>query len=173
MQATSSGCKPLIGRQSDPTCNSLVKYIADDFVPKSHPDAIILSANWQGSDTADLQKTIEALRPHTKRIIVFGPIVAYDQPLPRILARSLYAQDPAVVASHRIPGRDEIDRELADRLRTEDVEYISLFRTLCPSDCVTWINRNTPLQYDYGHLTREGSVFVASLIDKRLFGAAR
>ncbi|MEZ0238739.1 MAG: acyltransferase family protein [Methylophilaceae bacterium] len=172
MQATSSGCKPLIGRNTDPTCNKMVNYIAEGFVPKSHPDAIILSANWLGSDAADLQKTIDALRPHTKRIIVFGPIVAYDQPLPRILARSLYAQDPAVVASHRIPGRDEIDRALADRLRTQDVEYISLFRTLCPSDCVTWINRNTPLQYDYGHLTREGSVFVASLIDKRLFGAA-
>jgi peptidoglycan/LPS O-acetylase OafA/YrhL len=173
LQATSSGCKPLVGRKADPTCNRMVSYIAENFAPKSRPDAIILSANWQSSDAADLKKTIATLRPHTDRIIVFGPIVAYDQPLPRILARSLYMQDPAIVGQHSLPGRDDIDYQLFNALRTTDSEYVSLYRTLCRPNCITWIDRSIPLQYDYGHLTREGSVFIASLLDKRMFDATR
>jgi peptidoglycan/LPS O-acetylase OafA/YrhL len=173
MQATSSGCKPLIGRKSDPTCNSMVNYIASDFAPRSHPDAIILSANWQTSDAADLKKTINALREYTNRVIVFGPIAIYDQPLPRILARGLYDGDPAIVLRHSVPGRDQIDRQLFHALRTTDSDYVSLYRTLCRPGCITWIDRTIPLQYDYGHLTREGSVFIASLLDKRMFGTTR
>lgn len=118
MQATSSGCKPLIGRESDPTCNSMVNYIATAFTPRSHPD-------------------------------------------------------PAIVLRHSIPGRDQIDRQLFHALRTTDSDYVSLYRTLCRPGCITWIDRTIPLQYDYGHLTREGSVFLASRLDKRMFGAPR
>lgn len=169
LQATSSGCKPLLSRRADATCEALVDYIAEDFVPRAHPDTIILSANWLASDAPELRKTVEHLRQHTARIIVFGPIVAYDQPLPRILARSLYNEEPDLVDRHRIPGRDEADRQIAQTLRADGVAYVSLFRLLCPQHCITSINRGIPLQYDYGHLTREGSLYVARQLDPGMF----
>lgn len=173
LQATSSGCKPLLGRKSDPTCNRLLDYIAGDFVAQSRPDAIILSANWQNSDAADLKNTIAALRRHTDRIIVFGPIVEYDQPLPRILARSQYFNDPGIIERHRLPGRAQTDRLFAEMLRVPEVDYVSLYDAICPDRCLTRVGDNVPLQYDYGHLTREGSVFIASKLTPRLLGHRR
>lgn len=170
MQATSSGCKPLLGRNADRTCNQMVNYIVRNFLPQARPDAIILSANWAGSDAADLKKTVEALRPYTHRIIVFGPIVEYDQSLPRILARSLYSHDPAIVERHRTPGRDLIDERFARELADDGIEYVSLYRMLCQPGCITLVDSITPLQHDYGHLTREGSVLIAKKLKTQLFG---
>ena len=42
------------------------------------------------------------------------------------------------------------------------IDYVSLVDTLCRADvCQTYASDNIPLQFDYGHLTGEGSVLVA------------
>jgi hypothetical protein len=48
------------------------------------------------------------------------------------------------------------------------VPYVSLFDLLCNADgCRHYATRDVPLQFDYGHLTREGSSTVAGLFKTR------
>jgi hypothetical protein len=49
---------------------------------------------------------------------------------------------------------------------SSSVSYISLISSLCSDNgCLTKVDdKNTPLVWDYGHLTPEGSIFVADEI---------
>ena len=52
--------------------------------------------------------------------------------------------------------------ELAEQ---KGVEYISLYRDLCgPETCAEFARNGVPLQFDYGHLTKEGSLLVAQKV---------
>jgi len=54
---------------------------------------------------------------------------------------------------------------MADLAQREGVRYISFNKMLCgPGSCATSAADGTPLLYDYGHLTVEGSALVATLM---------
>jgi hypothetical protein len=47
------------------------------------------------------------------------------------------------------------------------VHYVSFFKSLCrENSCVEYAAQGVPLQFDYGHLTKDGSVLLAELLQK-------
>jgi len=51
------------------------------------------------------------------------------------------------------------------------VPYISLMTILCPKDgCTEYAADGAPLQFDYGHLTLQGSVYVGREVNARFPG---
>ena len=79
----------------------------------------------------------------------------------RLLAFSVRDHDLAIPDHHRLDER-QLDASMAQLARNRHVSYISFYRVLCRSaSCEEFGGKDVPLQYDYGHLTREGSVLVA------------
>jgi peptidoglycan/LPS O-acetylase OafA/YrhL len=171
LQATAAGCKPVLNAEGDGWCTALMRAVIEDFLPKHHLDGIILSARWVAGQAEDAKRTAEALRAYADRVIVFGPIVEYDQALPRLLARGILVRDSDLPRHHLVSGPQQADRVFAQTLKAAHVPYISIYGTVCAPSCRLWASDDVPLQYDYGHLTEAGSRAVARLIGEALFGA--
>jgi peptidoglycan/LPS O-acetylase OafA/YrhL len=171
LQATASGCKPHIGTGGERRCTELMRFIFEKFVPRTHVDGIILSARWNDGDIRNAKVTAETLRPYAGRIFISGPIIEYDQPLPRLLALALTNKldQTAFVAKYRRRSQEETDRLFASALADDPGRYLSVYRTLCDPQCAIWANEQVPLQFDYGHLTREGSILLAFRFGSQLF----
>lgn len=159
MQATSTGCKPVFAGKGEETCIALVDMALSEFLQSNRPDIIILSARWIGSDIPDVERTLQSLTGKAGRVVVIGPIVEYAMPLPRLLAQVSSGRDPALLIGARLPDQAKTDRDLEAAVRAAGADYISPYRLLCANDaapCRTTVN-GVPVQWDYGHLTAQGS----------------
>lgn len=171
LQATASQCRPLLERRQSRRCEDLLRYIVKEFLPENRLDGIILSARWTGRELDELIRSAEHLEQYAERVIVFGPIVEYNDPLPRILAQSMFSKNvPAgFVAAQRSPDALQTDRKFATALEQASIEYVSLYEAMCSPECLTLLDDGTPLQFDYGHFTKAGSIEVIRRLKPLLF----
>lgn len=168
MQATASGCKPTIETDGERRCVNLMKSVLEDFITPQTVDTVVFSARWQEEDLPALEKTIQELRRRgIKKIVVLGPTVEYAQSAPLILARIAWGGDGRL-SDYRVDQRSELDEMMQAFADKNKVEYISLYKTVCPdNNCIDTIN-GVPIQSDYGHFTNLGSKLVAERIAGRL-----
>lgn len=167
MQATSTGCKPVIETQGEVTCRLLAASTFERIGQDLRPDLLVLSARWEASDMPALRRTIETLRPKVGRLLVSGPIVEYGVALPRLLAQIAEGRDPALFISARVTKTRALDAELRALVEAAGADYASPYSVLCPASgeaCTTQTAQGVPIQWDYGHLTREGSGYVANAV---------
>jgi peptidoglycan/LPS O-acetylase OafA/YrhL len=168
MQATATGCKPVLHQRprQHPGCTRLMTYILGDYLVHHHVDALWLEGRWEADDLPSLAATLDWLRAHQVRVTLFGPMLQYDSPLPRLLAMSLRDGDPSIPVAHLIPAFWSLDDRMAALARnTWKVPYVSMIRLLCKGrDCLQYAGAGVPLQSDYGHLTEDGSVRVAKML---------
>jgi peptidoglycan/LPS O-acetylase OafA/YrhL len=173
LQATVAGCTPVIeAKNRNALCTEMLKYILEKFLPRTHLDGIIVSAQWKSEDILqEVIKTANALRSYADRVIIFGPMIEYDQALPRILARAIALNKPEAKFAelHRLVAQKKIDRAFATALKSWPIEYISIYGTLCNPGCEVWATKNAPLQFDNSHLTCEGSIELARKVGSQLF----
>jgi hypothetical protein len=79
---------------------------------------------------------------------------------------SISQNDPLLPRRHLESFVKPLDRQMA-RLCREDwhVPYVSLFDIFCGNDsCIQYAAPGIPLQSDYGHLTKAGSILAARRI---------
>ena len=173
LQATAAGCRPVYGEGGEEHCTGMVRYLYNEFLPNNHLDGVIISARWDPKDLPELISTVRAIRRYASRVIVVGPIVQYVQPLPRILARGivLHKPEPEFAAQYRQPAQAETDRLFAAGLKTQGIEYLSAYKSVCDPDCRLWADADVPLQFDDDHLTRQGSGYLAKKFGAALFPA--
>jgi peptidoglycan/LPS O-acetylase OafA/YrhL len=166
MQATVSGCKPLLEQSAfvSDACTSLVNYIYKDYLPSHHVDRVLIAARWQDKDLVPLSHVLDWMAARGIQVVLFGPMVQYDAALPRLLAFSIRGNDPGIPDEHRLDER-ALDASLSQLAQARSVDYISFYRTLCgPKSCEELAPNDVPLQFDYGHLTKEGSVLVVERV---------
>jgi peptidoglycan/LPS O-acetylase OafA/YrhL len=165
MQATASGCRPTIEQTffSEDGCRRMMDYIFSDFLPTHHVDALLIAGRWLPEDLPRLARTVAWTKERHIEVILFGPMLQYDSPLPRLLATSIKNNEPGNPYGHRIASYERMDEEMAKMAVNEwHVQYISFFKTLCgPASCTEYAGKDVPLQSDYGHLTADGSILVA------------
>jgi peptidoglycan/LPS O-acetylase OafA/YrhL len=171
LQATGSGCKPMLEQPllASDTCQQLMGYIFKNYLPSHRVDRVLIAARWQEGDLAPLAHTLDWMKQRGISVVVFGPMVQYDTALPRLLAFSIREDDPEIPDEHRLDQRSLNDslRRIADQ---EAVDFVSLYESLCgPRSCAEFGANGVPLQFDYGHLTKEGSILVA----QRLFSSGQ
>jgi hypothetical protein len=164
LQASSAGCRPVAGGTGEPRCLALMKSIFEDFVPAHRLDAIILSGRWRANEAEAVASTVALLKPHARAVIVLGPRVLYRSPLPRLLAMQIIERDPGLADRARNADQKAVDQLLAKKLKGTGAQYVSIYKAICPQDdrCRTTDSSGRPLQFDYGHFTPFGSVFVAN-----------
>ena len=156
-QITASGCKPTISYQGEKRCSQLMRYAFEEIIPSGKYDKIIISARWRLDDLPWLLRTLDHLENEVAKITVLGPIIEYTQPLPRILAHSDF--EDKLMRTRKYEFIEEIDSEFENELKDRSVKYISILNNICDSTgkCKTLVG-NKPIQFDYGHLTLEGSL---------------
>ncbi|MEV5023806.1 acyltransferase family protein [Sphingobium sp. LMA1-1-1.1] len=166
LQATAAGCKPLVNSRGDARCLALMHQVFNEHLKRIRPNMVILSARWLEKDVPDIEKTVRLIQQATPRVIVSGPIVEYDQPLPRLLARHIDRDEP--IDMHRNKQVPLVDRQLAAAMKRAHIPYFSPYASLCAPDCRLWVTPGVPVQFDYGHLTQQGSVLIADLMARQI-----
>ena len=175
LQATASGCKPVLGAQGAGRCTALMREMLERFIPAHHLDAIVVAALWDEADIPALRATLNAVRPYAARVIVFGPVPRYDQPAASLIARHMLRGELPGVQAHLLPGVKPLDALMRTAVAPL-AGYVSPYRAICPDDrCRLLAADGVPLQFDYHHLTREGSDWLVAALrreDPTMLGAS-
>lgn len=173
MQVTSSGCEITLtrGDAERDVCDRMAKLVYGDLLIHRRPDGVILAGRWWPKDLPRIAETLDWLKARDIPVILVGPIPQYSDDLTRLLILSWRFNDPGLPARRRLAWPAEVDRDLRKLTAEKGVPYVSLYDLLCDArDCTMLVDPTTPLQWDYGHMTPEGSRFVAQrLRDRGLF----
>ena len=167
-QFTASGCPPILGitRESRAGCSDINDSILER-VRALRPDVVLLAAAWGEYQFGALPQTLAALKSIGTRVVVFGPAPRWIDPLPRTLYLA-YERDRL----HRVPSRlasgfdgviETRDQQLHAMAASLGVPYVSVLAILCNEDgCLTRLGERADdlVQWDQGHLTTVGSVYV-------------
>ena len=182
-QVNTAGCKILLDEvnQSKSMCGQLATYLYD-FLARHPVDTVLLSGRWGKSDLPALKRTIDWIEQHGMHVVVFGPAIEYDAPLPRMLAIGLRDHAPSLALRHRLLEPEQLDAEMRNLVRKEwGVRYISAYEDLCaaregtgvvpqrnePGDCVLYAEPGVPMLFDTDHFTAQGSVLYAHVMRAR------
>lgn len=163
LQASASGCRPVLPITGSKRCTDLIQYIYNDFLPKTRLDGIILSARWGDSDSKSLTKTINFLERFVPKIYVIGPTVEYKPALPMLISKlKIYdADDSQEVLNFVDFKRKSLSDILEFETSSTSATYIPIFDEICTvSSCKVLTSEGTPLAWDYGHFTIEGADFL-------------
>jgi len=173
LQATVAGCTPILEDKSrSAACTEMMQYIFQRFLPHVHLDGIIISARWESDEILpELVKTANTARHYADRVIIFGPMVEYDQALPRIMARAIafHKSETEFADLHRWGLSQKVDRSFSTVLENGPIEYVSVYQALCAQGCQIWATKKAPLQFDNDHFTCEGSIDLAKKVGPQLF----
>ena len=163
LQATASGCKPIIGGDGLERCRRLMKFVFEDFLPTHHLDGIIISARWKKEDVEPSIETAHRLEKFADRVVIFGPTVEYKIGLPKLLALASAREDASLVDRSRLSDQREIDRMFERSIAEDSIGYFSVYEALCSGGhCRVLDDNGLPIAFDYGHLTVNGSAIVAA-----------
>ena len=155
--ATETGCRPLLDGKGEKRCTNLMKGMFETYIPHHDIDVIIIAARWKTEDAALIHATINAMKKKNREIILFGPIIEYEAPLPRIMARSINVNNPSLPSSMEVNEVSITDKAIGDAANRAGARFVSLIDVMCPgSHCIT-LQHGKPIQFDYGHLTEEGA----------------
>jgi len=187
-QYTAGSCPPLIGVniRSHPNCTEINDFVMR-FVSREKPHTIYLHATWTHYSPEDisngLQKTIAAIIDESPsiRIVVIGGVPQWGpQGLPSLLARMswVFPKETPLIAGQKLVSRlgkaREFDRLLAEIVNgfAANAKFVSLIDALCDQDaCVAFVDEDrhvVPISWDYGHLTKGGSVYISGILLDRV-----
>ena len=176
LEASVSGCEPSVQGKPDngpftrlnrhlfgDVCRPLMDFIFKQYLITNHVDRILLAARWEQQDLPRLNDTVRTLKARGIDVLLFGPIVQYDADLPSLLVASLRQGDPDLPLKHRLTHYQALDQEMSTLAKQWGIEYVSYFKMLCDGrGCTEYVNDDTPLQSDYGHLTSAGSLLISA-----------
>lgn len=163
LQATASGCRPLISYSGEKRCTDLVRYAFNEFLVGQEIKGVILSARWQSDELDDLAKTVSYLLRYVDSVIVLGPTVEYQKALPYLLMGGESRSDvySKYVTHFVVPDRKSLSDDMRRALSGTKADYVAVFDELCGSDeCRVYDDGGKPIAWDYGHFTLAGADFV-------------
>jgi peptidoglycan/LPS O-acetylase OafA/YrhL len=164
MQANGVGCKPVLQQRPRQfaTCTAIMNFVLRDYLATHKVDAVLLAAHWDDGDLPSVAETLTFLHQQHIPVVLIGPIVQYDSALPRFLALGISHGDSSLAARHRLQYVEPLDEQMGSLARSTGTPYLSLYRLFCfQNRCDECAKPGVPLQFDYGHLTKEGSILAA------------
>ena len=174
LQASVGSCPPLLAEPADATslCRAMMRFIYADYLPRHPVDKLLLSARWSETDPDRIGDIVSWAHAHGMEVILFGPTIEYDQPLPRLLAEGMMRDSNLQTAAdtHATGDAIRMDRTLAKLAREQwKVRYISWFEDLCSpkGQCPALAGPDIPMLWNQDHLTTAGSVAFARAIKAR------
>jgi peptidoglycan/LPS O-acetylase OafA/YrhL len=169
LQASVSGCKPVLGGISRGDCGRMMHYIFDDFLPTHSVQGVFLTARWSSEkDFENAQAIVTWCARHKVELYIIGPVVEYDAPLPKLLAYSIALHDPNLPEQHMRTDFFDLDARMKHKAEDDwKVHYISLIDAECPArKCLDYADaaQTASLMQDDNHLSNAGSMLVMQKI---------
>jgi hypothetical protein len=165
MQATASGCRPLLESSGKMYCTSLMHEVMQDYLPQHPVDAVILAAAWEFEDAGHIAQTVAYLARYARKVVVIGRAPGHFMDLPALLSRGILEHDEQLILEEQLSYPFEIDLLFKKALLAAN--YVSLVDGLCPQNrCIVYAAPGVPLQFDTDHFTTEGSILAARYIDR-------
>ncbi|WP_138479050.1 acyltransferase family protein [Dyadobacter bucti] len=168
VQASASGCLPVLRKDKKNRCTELIDYIYLDYLPKNaHKiDGVIISANWITCNSPkelvrDLHETIAYLEKLKIKVILIGQNETYTIPYASIAAReNEYDYDASEQFSNRflVPLSDTINNTLRRHFQSKYVDIYNI------SSIPKVSENNIPYMSDQNHFTKYGADLVAKKI---------
>ncbi|MCX4149286.1 MULTISPECIES: acyltransferase family protein [Paraburkholderia] len=169
LQASASGCKPVLGTTGAVRCTELMHFMFNEFLPLHRLDMIVLSAQWNELDAHRAAESARFLTRYADSVVILGPTVEFDQLFPRLLAKGLYLNNLNIVERHIRPEQRVIDRSFHDSVGGMNIRYVSAYNSLCSPVCRIWADGQIPMYFDDNHLTEMGARILAKEIDAQIF----
>lgn len=178
-QLTASGCPPIFNIKINavPNCASINDYIYSS-IEQAKPRRVFLSAYWihdwyEGSDDL-LFLTLSKIsneNPSIEFYVLGGlPIWFPSLPVTMLKADNLLNGQETYIENQlfkKIAQKDEVIKTMVLDLNNKNIKFISMLDLICEGNhCLTQAAHPNiePIAFDYGHLTRSGSVEVSSRI---------
>ncbi|PTP07414.1 hypothetical protein CWN85_13935 [Vibrio splendidus] len=170
VQANTSGCKVNVNAKNPIRCHDLYQYIFNEYLVdnKNEIKEIWLASRWDKEDDGKILEAIQRIRSINPelRVVVFGPIPEYDFDLPKLMALdNIFNRSLVSKSLRRAPY--EVDEYLSKKFDgvIDKVSYISIYKLLCENTQCSYLTpQGSPMQFDYGHLTKNGSVYLSGKI---------
>jgi len=186
LEATDSGCPPVLGHWDDTDCGKLRRFVFnqyDHYVPPPSLgkaagqaagdalDGVVLTSRWSpdlgdlGLDT--LEGTVKWFQQRHIPVVLVGPVQEYDVALPLLLAQGVEQKDDGIAARHQGEGFGALDQRARERAKEWGVTYASLWQIQCasPTCRVFADNAHTmPMMVDTDHLSNPGAVLLAKTL---------
>ncbi len=161
LQATATGCKPLLrDARGETTCSQMIKFVFQTYLLQNKVDLLVISARWGKEDLDGIRKTLEWLKSRNISTVLIGPTPEYDLRLPGLLAQTADLRDRGAVQSHVLPEFARLDEDISGVVDPiTGIQYFSAFKALCPKECDV-LAGDVPVYYDTGHLTKSGSIML-------------
>lgn len=161
LQATATGCKPVVNSQGDGRCVALNERVIGTWLPmhRNQIERVIIAARWDNADIPSLDATLTAIEKVGVPVVVVGPHPEY------------YAQYPLVLAYEELTGKSLADRffrrsqwvldanirEMIESRHSANVKYYSVLNRVCSDHVCTKQIDGAPLLSDRDHFTRVGA----------------
>ncbi|MBE9585995.1 acyltransferase [Mucilaginibacter sp. JRF] len=169
LQATASGCLPIVRPNGESRCKIIMSEVYEHFVAlKSDKiDGVIISANWinNGNDKArllkDLNATVDYFRHHHIKSIIIGQNELYELSYPLIAAKEYEY-------GHALAGRylNKRAAQLNDYLKPKFHNYINVYKII---DGV--LPGNVPYMFDRNHYSKPAADMIVNKILHSSIGA--
>lgn len=159
---TASACTPIIGRPVDgrPFCKDINDFVLS-LINSRKPEIVILAAFWKPFVIDELEKTLGLLAQNDISIVVLGNTPIFLESVPAYLSRGA---ETDIKVSDRSAAETAM-RALLVTKKIGKVRYISLQGVACPARrCALADKSGRPYYFDEGHLTQEGSRWIAGKI---------
>ncbi|MEL0633114.1 acyltransferase family protein [Pseudoalteromonas carrageenovora] len=175
-QVATSGCRPLIKEDTfskgefKKACDKSNKK-AKEAVLKIRPSIIVLAQKLEHdkNDYFEIEAFLEENNINAY-IILAGPVPQWRPSLPKaIVKRHFDTQKKYIKDIYFVKAANEVNNILSQRYKHTQIHFVSIIDSLCREDgkCLAKVdNDNTPLVWDYGHLSLEGSLYIAENIFK-------
>ena len=173
IKASVSGCRPLLDAEGEAPCRETFNYIYREFLPKNRLDGVILVGRWRATDFPKVAPTLAHLKKYADNVVVFGPTVEYRGEFPLLLASEKLNGTEGIIEAALDPSKKGLSDELGRIVTAENVggkvEYVAIYDVICGKDgCLKTAANGVPMQFDYGHLTLEGSELVINRVRDQL-----
>ena len=168
-QIASSGCQPRLG--SDDVTAGQFKLACDrsndaaiKAIEKLQPSLVIMAQRYD-HDKNHYEEIVQHLKSlGVQHVVIVGPVPQWQPSLPRTIGLRHFNQDEKVFSDNAFDKKlFNIDSVMKSRFSgVPGVTYVSILDELCHEEvCLAKVdNNNTPLVWDYGHLSLPGSNFV-------------
>lgn len=169
IQATSSGCLPLLRNYGLGHCTRLIDYIYHNFIPQNQLDidGIILSANWARGHydrivlLDDITNTLTYLKQYHFKVIMLGQTEVYTIPYPYIAAREVQYQLKS--------SKNYLDQEADAINKMLQTSFPGYYVPVYSSDSPPLKSGTIPYFFDENHLTGYGAdLKIAKFLTHRL-----
>ena len=167
-QVASAGCKPSLtqgtGRDSIPvrSCNYSNRTALEN-IQRLRPDVVIIAQKDQHDKTQWSEIATRLKSYGVKHIVLLGPLPQWNPSLPFVIANRHWGQTETHITD---PALDQsimaADRATQRQIDPHAVDFISLIDKLCvDNSCLVRLQEdNSLLQFDSGHLSEKGSVYI-------------